>query len=156
MSNLKEAETKLIKGGNQEAAEALETFEFRWRYAVFPAMIAFTILSAFGFYLIYGMLQHMQSMSADIHRMTSLMEKSVPVISSDISSLNSTIGTSMPSIQQNVAEMSDSTGSMAVSTQQMDRTTWEMNRSFAKPMNMFNSLIPFNVPPPNPVGYQSY
>jgi len=52
MSNLKEAETKLIKGGNQEAAEALETFEFRWRYAVFPAMIAFTILSAFGFYLV--------------------------------------------------------------------------------------------------------
>lgn len=156
MSNLKEAETKLIEGGNKEAAEALESFEFRWRYAVFPAMIAFTILSAFGFYLIYGMLQHMQSMSEDIHRMTSLMEKTVPVISSDISELNSTIGISMPSIQTNVADMSNSTDSMAVSTQHMDRTTWELNRSISKPMNMFNSFVPFNIHAPTPVRYQSY
>ncbi len=156
MSSLQEAEKKLINDGNQEAAEALETFEFRWRYAVFPAMIAFTILSAFGFYLIYGMLQHMQSMSADIHRMTSLMEKSVPVISSDISELNNTIGISMPSIQANVAEMSDSTDSMAISTRHMDRTTWELNRSISKPMNMFNSIVPFNIHPPTPVRYQSY
>ena len=87
MTTLEDAETKLIEEGNQEAARTLETFESRWRYAVFPAMIAFFILSAFGFYLIYGMLQRMESISSDINRMTDLMEKSVPVITTDITDL---------------------------------------------------------------------
>jgi predicted PurR-regulated permease PerM len=156
MSNLKDAETKLINDGNEEAAQALETFEFRWRYAVFPAMIAFTILSAFGFYLIFGMLQHMQSMSNDINRMTSLMETSVPVISSDISQLNNTIAISMPGIQSDVGQMSQSAQSMATSTQQMNRSTWEMNRSISRPLNMFNNMVPFNVHPPTPVRYSSF
>lgn len=156
MSNIKEAESKLIQDGNSEAAVVLETLEFRWRYAVFPAMIAFTILSAFGFYLIYGMLQHMQSMSEDIHNMTRLMEKSVPIISSDISEITNTISTSMPNIQSNVADMSQSTDSIANSTKHMDKTTWELNRSISRPMDMFNSIVPFNIHPPTPVRYQSY
>ena len=35
MTTLEDAETKLIEEGNQEAARTLETFESRWRYAVF-------------------------------------------------------------------------------------------------------------------------
>ena len=53
MSTLEDAEAKLIQGGNNEAAQTLESFENRWRFAVFPAMIAFVVLAGFGFYLIY-------------------------------------------------------------------------------------------------------
>lgn len=133
MTKLEQAEVKPIENDinqdnvnensiNEENAEALEVFESRWRYAVFPAMIAFVILASFGFYLIYGMLQHMESMSKDIHRMTSLMEVTVPVISKDISDLNETISMSMPSIQSDVREMSQSTQSMTTSISELNKT----------------------------------
>ena len=156
MTTLENAETKLIKGGNEEAAITLETFESRWRYAVFPAMIAFIILSAFGFYLIYGMLQRMESISQDITRMTNLMEQSMPVISTDITQLKNTISDSMPAIQENVAEMSLSANSMANSTHNMGQSTWEINRSISKPMRAMNKMIPWQIDTPAPMMYRSY
>jgi len=128
MTKLKQAETELTEHDiyqdsvNEDNNEAIEVFETRWRYAVFPAMIAFIILASFGFYLIYGMLQHMQSMSKDIHRMTSLMEVTVPIISHDISELNKTISSSMPRIQSSVSDMTKSTQSMNTSITGLNET----------------------------------
>lgn len=163
MSIVEDAETKLINEGNEEAAMALETFETRWRYAVFPAMVAFFILSAFGFYLIYGILQRMESISDDIARMTVLMEKSVPVISNDISDLNNSISTTLPrlendvdSMSNNVSNISTSATSMAYSTHNMGQSTWELNRSISKPMRAMNKMIPWNVKTPQPPYYPSY
>jgi len=161
-TTIKEAEEKLIVEGNEEAALALETFETRWRYAVFPAMIAFVILSAFGFYLIYGMLQRMESMSRDITRMTNLMEKTVPVLSKDVHQMNTTIANTMPKLEKHVDQLSEnvttisySATSMANSTRNMGQSTWELNRSISKPMRAFNKMIPWTVSTPPP-GYRAY
>jgi len=163
MSRLQDAEAKLIEEGNKEAAQTLESFEVRWRYAVFPAMIAFFILSAFGFYLIYGMLQRMESMSHDITRMTNLMEQTVPTLSSDIHQMNKTISKTMPALEQNVNDMTKdvsnmtySATSMAASTKNMGQSTWELNRSISKPMRMMNKMIPWSVDTPRPNYYQPY
>ena len=163
MSTLHDAEVKLIEEGNEEAAQTLETFEARWRYAVFPAMIAFVILSSFGFYLIYGMLQRMESMSNDISRMTILMEKTVPALASDIQLMSKTITKTMPELEQQVSNLTDdvttishSANSMATSTHNMGQSTWEINRSISKPMSMMNNMIPWNVDTPAPMMYRSY
>ena len=154
MTNLKQVKTSLIEDSSKEEnSEAIQVFETRWRYAVFPAMIAFVILSVFGFYLIYGMLQHMQSMSKDIHRMTSLMNVAVPMITTDISQLTETIAITMPSIQSNVNTMSKSTQSMAASTRHLDRSTYELNRSISRPMNFMNNMMPFNFDSNSPVRF---
>lgn len=141
---------------NEDKLKKLDIFEKRWKYAVFPAMIAFVMLSAFGFYLIWGMLQHMQSMSADINRMTTLMEKSVPAIGEDISDINQTMSLSMPNIDVNVASMSQSTQSISASTRHIDRTTWQLNRSISKPIDMINNMMPFGIHPPTPARYNSF
>jgi len=162
MTTLEDAELKLIEKGNEEAAQTLETFETRWRYAVFPAMIAFVILSTFGFYLIYGMLQRMESMSSDISRMTNLMEKTVPVLTTDVHQLNTTISKTMPELEQHISEMSEnvdsmsySASSMAGSTKHMGQSTWELNRSISKPMRAMNKMIPWNAQTPPPQMYQA-
>ena len=156
MTTLEDAEVKLIEEGNKEAAQTLETFETRWRYAVFPAMIAFVILSAFGFYLIYGMLQRMESMSNDITRMTDLMEKTVPVLAGDVHQMNKTIAKTMPELEQHLSTMSLSTYSMANSTHNMGQSTWEINRSISKPLRAMNQMIPWNIDTPAPTLYRSY
>ena len=158
MTKLKQVKTTLTENNNEEHtseenAEAIEVFETRWRYAVFPAMIAFIMLSIFGFYLIYGMLQHMQSMSNDINRMTTMLNVAVPIITTDITQLTETIAITMPSIQSNVNDMSKSTQSMAASTKHLDRSTYELNRSISRPMNFMNNMMPFNVDPPSPVRF---
>lgn len=163
MTTLHDAETKLIEEGNEEAAQTLETFESRWRYAVFPAMIAFVVLAAFGFYLIYGMLQRMESMSNDISRMTVLMERTVPVLAGDIHQLNTTISKTMPKLEERLSEMasevttmSQSASSMATSTHNMGQSTWELNRSISKPMRAMTNMIPWTIDTPAPMLYRSY
>ena len=163
MNTLHDAEVKLIEEGNEEAAKTLETFETRWRYAVFPAMIAFVILSSFGFYLIYGMLQRMESMSNDITRMTNLMEKTVPMIATDVNQMNITISETMPELKQHVGNLTDevttishSTSSMATSTHNMGQSTWELNRSFSQPLRAMNKMIPWKIDTPAPTLYRSY
>ncbi len=158
MSRLHEAEEKLIHDGNLEAAETLETFEARWRYAVFPAMIAFIILAAFGFYLIYGMLKRMEDLSANVNRMTEViavtlpaMQKNINMISDDVNKMSGTIQGSFPGIDKNVSTMSKemktlsySTNSMAATTQSMGSDLWEMNRNISKPLALMNKMIPWS------------
>ncbi len=149
----------------------LAIFENRWRYAVFPAMIAFIMLSAFGFYLIWGMLERMQALSADIDRMTTVISKSLPkmeqgvtamssrmewvgadldLMSKDVKHLTSTIADVMPKMEQrindiaiNINNMSYSTAAMAATTDSMGRNIWAMNRSISKPMSFMSDMMPW-------------
>lgn len=158
MSRLHDAEEKLINDGNQEAAETLETFEARWRYAVFPAMVAFIILAGFGFYLIYGMLKRMEDLSANVNRMTDViavtlpaMQKNINTISNDVSKMSGTIQGSFPNIDKNVSTMSEemktlsySTSSMTATTQSMGYNLQELNQNISKPLSIMNQMIPWS------------
>ncbi|CAA6810353.1 MAG: Unknown protein [uncultured Thiotrichaceae bacterium] len=130
----------------------MQSFENRWRYAVFPAMVAFVILAVFGFYLIYGMLQRMEALSQDVHRMTNILEKTLPPMSDDMQEMNETISHNIPAMKEGVSEMSISTHNIAATTGNMSNSVWEMNRSVSKPLSMMNTMMPFgsrtNLPRP--------
>lgn len=168
MSRLHDAEEKLIEDGNVEAAETLESIETRWKYAIFPAMIAFIVLAVFGFYLIYGMLQRMEDLSKNVLRMTDVIQTSMPsmqqdigVMSGNMQQMNTTMQGNFPSLDKNIASMSTdmktmsySTASMAMTTQNMSQNLWELNRNVSKPLSAMNNIIPWSSkgtpPPPAP------
>lgn len=164
MSSIDTAEAKLKAHGNEEAAITLESFESRWRYAIFPAMLAFFILSAFGFYLIYGILQRMADLSEDVNRMTDLMQQRMPELQRNVSGLSQQMSDSMPQLEQHVNDMQTGTASMAQSTQSMtnsihgmDQTMWHMNKNISKPMQVFDKVpAPYTPPPQLPPGYYGY
>lgn len=157
MSRLHNAEEKLIESDHMEAVKTLETFETRWRYAVFPAMVAFVILASFGFYLIYGMLQRMEDLSRDVAEMSRVIQVTMPAMqgsiggmASDMHQLNSVISGSFPALNTNVAAMSGdmktvsySTASMANTTQNMGQNLWELNKNISKPFSMMNNIMPW-------------
>lgn len=122
----------------------IKSFENRWRYAVFPAMIAFVILSVFGFYLIYGMLQRMEALSTDVTRMTNILEKTMPAMSDDMQEMNETISKNLPEMKAGVEEMSISTHNIAATTGNMSNSVWEMNRSVSGPLSIVNKMMPFS------------
>lgn len=128
---------------DEELEVEIKSFENRWRYAVFPAMVAFVILAVFGFYLIYGMLQRMESLSDDVHRMTNIMEKNLPSMTSDMQEMNETISQNMPQMKEGVEKMSISTHNIAATTGNMSNSVWEMNRSVSRPLSLMNKFLPF-------------
>ncbi len=140
---------------------------------VYPAMVAFIILSAYGFYLV-------QSLTTDVHRLTSTIENmhnsvdtNMTKMSSSIQSMNTQMGSLVNSTGQmtnnivgmnsstqdmagNIQQMNASTQNMAVSTYNMQRDMWSMNKNISGPMKLFNKFSPFGndstapyvVPPP--------
>lgn len=157
---------------NEENIEdALESFETRWKYAVFPAMIAFVVLAGFGFYLIYGMLQRMEELSVNIDQMAKVMTKSLPIMEvgvvgmsaqmqsigndlhgmrADMSQLSNVVSDTMPAMEAKVGTMSDNiydmrnaTASMANTTHNMGQNLWNMNRNFSKPLSMMRKIMPW-------------
>ncbi len=166
MSKIHDAEEKLIEADNKEAAETLETFEMRWKYAVFPAMFAFAILSAFGFYLIYGMLQRMEDLSENVYKMTETIQASMPAMksnmdsmSADIHQMSGTIQEEFPKLDERILTMTSdmrtmsySTASMAATTHNMSQNVWELNKNVSKPLSVMNNMLPWTkkgtIPPP--------
>ena len=151
--------------------ETLESMETRWKYAVFPAMIAFVVLAGFGFYLIYGMLQRMEDLSEDIDEMAKVMVESLPIMQggvvgmssrmqwigedlhgmrADVNQLSLTIQQTMPDMEgkvgdmsKNISDMTYATSSMATTTHNMGQNLWNMNRNFSKPLSMMRKMMPW-------------
>lgn len=148
---------------------------------VYPAMVAFIILSAYGFYLV-------QSLTTDVHELTKTIASMQQSVDSNMGKIAGTMTdmngqmtglvASMNQMTHNIVDMNDSTQSMAgniqqmnastqnmaVSTYNMQRDMWNMNKNISGPMKLFNSFNPFDdertapyvVPPPVYAPYYHY
>ncbi len=140
-----EATPKTEKDKNKEVTDSLQTFETRWRYAVFPAMVLFVLLIGFMFYLIYGMLQRMEDLSKDIHQMSKVITASMPKLEQSVSNM-----------AVNIGDMKVATTSIAITTHGMGQNIWDINRNISKPLSVMNKILPWSYkgnqsrrPPPN-------
>lgn len=118
---------------NKEVTESLQTFETRWRYAVFPAMILFVLLIGFMFYLIYGMLQRMEDLSKDIHEMSKIIIVSMPKLDQSVDKM-----------AENIVDMKVATTSMAITTHGMGQNLWDINSNISKPLSAMNKILPWS------------
>ncbi len=133
----------------------------RMQMLVYPAMVAFIILAAYGFYLV-------QSLTADVHRMadsvrimSESVDKSMTVISENTSNMSNKMASlvtsthemsgSMTTLVDTTGNMSGSVGNMAgrvdgmaTSTGDMQQDMWSLNQNISTPLSMFNKFIPWN------------
>jgi uncharacterized protein YoxC len=140
----------------------------RMQMLVYPAMVAFIILAAYGFYLI-------QSLTVDVHRMadsiitiSNSVEKDMAVISDTtvrmsnqmeklvvttgamtgkMAALVDTTGdmsNNVGSMTNSIGSMQSATDSMAFSTNNMQKDIWSLNQNVSTPLSMFNKFIPWN------------
>lgn len=164
-----------IEGELHEVEDELHDFEVRQsivtrtlQMIVYPAMVAFIVLSAYGFYLI-------QSLTTDVHRLTETIAHMSDTVHSNMNNISnvmdkmsghmgnlvlttSEMNHSVMGMSDNTRQMSNdvtqmnaSTQNMAVSTYNMQRDMWSMNRNISKPLKIFNKFMPFggsDQPPP--------
>ena len=144
----------------QEFEKKADASTKRMQMLVYPAMVAFFILAAFGFYLIY-------SLTSDVRRMTNTFVGMSDSIETNMDSIAGTMGhmsgkmdnlvDSTESMSSNVGSMTSSTNDivnsmsgmrsatydMAASTNNMQRDIWSMNKNISTPLSFMNSFLPW-------------
>ncbi|MEZ5476253.1 MAG: hypothetical protein R3E95_01760 [Thiolinea sp.] len=134
---------------------------------VYPSLVAFVVLAAYGFYLV-------QSLTTDVHRLTETIVDMNGTVHHNLQNMSAhmdSMSTNMNSVTQrmdelskttrnmgsNVAQMNDSTRqmssdvgqmnistqNMAASTYNMQRDMWSMNKNVSKPFKMMGKFMPF-------------
>lgn len=146
----------------------------RWEKVIYPMMIAFIILAAYGFWLIYNLTKDMHNISTNMLVMTNSVVSmnntldarmaqvtdQMAVINTEMSSMNENMGAvttmnsritemtdAINSMNASINSMSHSVYSMVYSTRDMSSNIGELNDNFSAPMNSINSIVPWSAMP---------
>jgi len=144
----------------QEFEKKADASTKRMKMLVYPAMVAFFILSAFGFYLIFSLTSDVRRMADTFVDMSGSIEKNMDTIAGtmdhmsgtmdNLSSSTSNMTTDIGKMTNTTSEMSNAiTGmkpaiyDMAASTNNMQRDFWSMNKNISTPLSFMNSFLPW-------------
>ena len=144
----------------QEFEMKAEATTKRMQMLVYPAMVAFFVLSAFGFFLIYSLTSDVNRMANTIAHMSGSLDDNMSSISGDMSHMSVKMDNLVVSTQsmsgnltdmtQNTNEMVTSIGGMrtatydmAASTNNMQRDMWSMNKNISTPLSFMNNFLPW-------------
>ena len=132
----------------------------RLQLLVYPAMVAFVILSAFGFYLIYSLTSDVNRMADTIAHMSGSVETNMVTISGTMTSMSDkmdglnestksmsgnigSMTTNTDEMVQSIGGLRSATYDMAASTNNMQRDMWSLNKNISTPLSMVNKFIPW-------------
>lgn len=168
------------RGNLREVEQELHQFEDKQsnvtrtlQMVVYPAMVAFIILAAYGFYLVQSLTTDVHNLTQTIAEMNTTVHGNMTQISGTMDTMNHRMGSLVNATDQmtnnimgmnsstqtmagNIQQMNASTQNMAASAYNMQRDMWSMNKNISGPMKMFNKFSPFGsdkttpyvVPPP--------
>ncbi|HES76617.1 MAG TPA: hypothetical protein ENO09_06375 [bacterium] len=128
----------------ERIASAFETGMRRWEVIIYPALFAFVILAAYGFFLVYSLTRDVERLAADVGRMADAVAPSMVSMSDNMGAMN-----------RDIHQMNINMAGMATAIHHMNASLWDMNRNISPPMDAFNSMMPWgnsapivNAPPP--------
>jgi len=114
----------------------------RWEMIVYPSLIAFIILAAYGFFLIFSLTQDASRIADNMHRMTKDLD--AIVVQMDSVSKNMVVMTQTLDSQLNsMNEMVYHVRGMNMSINQMRHDFSVLNNSVSRPMSFMNTFMPW-------------
>lgn len=126
----------------------------RMQLLVYPAMVAFIILAAYGFYLVNSLTQDVHRMAGSVEKMADTVDTNMRIISAnttDMSVKMTDLINNTHDMNENMTELVGTTGRMSTSveylsayTGNMQQDMWSLNRNISKPLGMFNKFIPWS------------
>lgn len=110
----------------------------RWEMIVYPALFAFIILAAYGFFLIYSLTTDISRVANDMNKITLTMER---------------VAVNMDAVSKNMVLMTQTVDSQSASMKEMTYHIRGMNMSMnqmrhdmsnvSRPMNFMNDFLPW-------------
>jgi len=92
---------------------------------VYPSLLAFILLAAYGYYLV-------SSLATDVKKM-----------SSDMAILTQSVDRNMNIISHNMIMMTQTVNVMAHASVNMQRDMWSLNRNISTPLSPINNMLPW-------------
>ena len=105
-------------------------------------MIAFILLAAYGFYLIYNLTHDIADVSRSVREMTATVGQDLGEISSKMTHIATSTSYMRP-MSQDMRAMSNSVNEMNTSVSNMQYSMWQLNRNVSAPFNMADKMMPF-------------
>lgn len=151
----KAALSEVPQDGYARLSEVFEASARRWELIIYPSLVMFIVLAAYGFYLVFSLQRdvHQLAISVDTN-MTSLagnmqivsenmqqMSNSVKVMTASIDSINRQVANLEP-IRANMNSMDHAVRSMSQATHSINHATQGMNHSI-RPMSVMNRFMPW-------------
>ena len=133
-------------------ADSFEASARRWELIVYPSMIAFILLAAYGFWLIYNLTHDIADVARSVREMTVSVTEDLGTISDTMSQISTSTAYMQP-MAQDIHAMSRNVDDMAITTSHMQYDMWQLNRNVSAPFNMFDKVMPFGSS--RPYGRQS-
>lgn len=157
-----------------EVAQTLTKGIRKWEKVIYPMMVAFIILAAYGFWLIYNVTKDMNNISNNmivmtkaVVTMTNTLNKKMNAIENQMVEMNGhmasidNLDTQLTKINTNFGDLTQSLNNMdqtltgiyqsvyymGYSTNYMSSNLSELNSNISAPMHSMNSIIPWSVMP---------
>jgi len=121
----------------------------RWEMIVYPALVAFIILAAYGFYLIYSLTTDISEVTKDMHKITITMERvagNMDSISQNMSSISQNMVAMTATLDgqsKSMHNMEYQMRGMNMSIAQMRNDMSNLNQNVGRPMSFMNNFIPW-------------
>lgn len=140
-------------------ARTFEASARRWELIVYPSMLAFIVLAAYGFFLIYTLTNDVNRLAGSMETIVVAMQDvsanmntvsgNVANISGDLSSIATDVGSGSQDMNNMLVKMDDINRSVGVMTVPMYQMRTDMGRmshnihDATGPMQMVNGIFPF-------------
>jgi hypothetical protein len=127
-----------IEGGAECMGRLADSFEAsarRWELIVYPSLIAFILLAAYGFFLIYNLTHDISDVAKSVHIMTESVTEDLGQIAESTSY--------MRPMSEDMRAMSGSINEMNTNVSHMQYNMWQLNRNVSAPFNMVEKMMPF-------------
>ncbi|MCK5725711.1 MAG: hypothetical protein KAH22_02655 [Thiotrichaceae bacterium] len=145
----------------RELEEREQSSTRRLQMLLYPSLLAFIILAAYGFYLVQSLTSNVAKMSNSMTTISNSIEKDMEIISSNIivmsENMTSLVGStgsmagqmgqlvdSTVAMKNDVGSMSNSINNMTKSTRYMQQDMKSLNHNISTPLSMFNKFLPWS------------
>jgi hypothetical protein len=123
-------------------ADSFEASARRWELIVYPSLVAFILLAAYGFYLIYNLTHDIADVSKSVREMTSIVTKDLGDISKEMSNISSSTAYMKP-MAHDMRMVATNINDMNTNMSHMQYNMWQLNRNVSTPFNMVEKMVPF-------------
>lgn len=126
----------------EQLSQAFMASARRWEMVVYPALFAFIILAAYGFFLIYSLTKDISRVADDMNQITKNMQQvalHVDSISENMTVMTQTMDNQLVSLNEMTYQVRGMNGSI----NQMRYDFSVLNNSVSRPMSFMNTFMPW-------------
>jgi len=126
----------------ERLANSFEASARRWELIVYPSLIAFILLAAYGFWLIYNLTHDISDVASSVRDLTVTVNRDMDLIADRMEDIADSTAY-MRTMSRDIGMMTGDVRYMAGNVNNMQYSMWQLNRNVSTPFNMMENAMPF-------------